>query len=122
MRTDARPDDAQELPTDERLRQLLAIETRLQDLVRVAEERAARQIDAARDARDRRLVEARAAAARADAARSREERLAHEQALAAIESDHQRIVAAINGLSEERLEELARWAVDRVIDAGGETP
>jgi hypothetical protein len=120
MRTDARPEEAQEPSADERLRQLLAVETRLQELVRVAEARAARQIAAARDARDRRLTEARDAAAQTDAARSRDERAAHEQALAAIEHDHQRVVAAINGLSDERIEELARWAVDQVVDARGD--
>jgi hypothetical protein len=120
MPGDAIRDHSKEPPADERLRQLLAVETRLQELVRAADARAARQIASAREARDRRLIEAREAAAHVDAARSRDERVAHEQALAVIEHDHQKIVAAINGLSDERLEELARWAVDQVIDAGGD--
>jgi hypothetical protein len=120
MRTEATPEHLKEPPADERLRQLLAVETRLREVVRLAEARAAGRIAAARDARDRRLVEARDAAAQADAARSRNERVAHEQALAAIENDHQKVVAAINGLSDERLEELARWAVEQVIEAGGD--
>jgi hypothetical protein len=119
MRPDARPEHAQEPPADERLRQLLAVESRLQESVRVAEAQAARRIAAAREARDRRLVEAHDAAAHADAARSREERTAHEQALAAIEREHLVIVAAINGLSDERIDELARWALDQVIGANG---
>jgi hypothetical protein len=115
------PDEAQEQQGDERLRQLLAVEKRLQDLVRAAEERAARQIAAAREARDRRLVEARAAAAEADAARSRDERVAHQHALAAIERDHQAARAAIAGLSDERIDELARWALSQVVGASGDT-
>jgi hypothetical protein len=119
-RADETPEHAQEPPADERLRQLLALETRLQELVRAAEERAARQIAAAREARDRRLVEARADAAQADAARSRDERTAHDQALAAIEREHQAVVAAISGLSDERIDELARWALDQVIGVDGD--
>lgn len=105
---------------DERLRQLLAVETRLQNLVRAAEKRAADLIAAAREARDRRLVEAHAAAARTDAARSREERVAHEQALATIEREHQVALAAIAGLSDERVDELAAWALGEVSDASGD--
>jgi hypothetical protein len=122
MRTDARLEQAQEPRADERLQQLLAVEARLQELVRGAEARAALQIAAAREAGDRRLVEARDAAARVDAARSHDEQMAHEQALEAIESEHQRVMTAINGLSDEQLEELARWAVNQVVDAGGDAP
>ncbi len=114
------PDEAQEPRGDERLQQLLAVEQRLQDFVRAAEARAAQQIATAREARDRRLVEARTAAAQADAARSREERVTHEQALAAIESGHQAARAALVGLSDERIEELARWAVDQIIGPDGD--
>ena len=114
------PGVTQEPRGDERLRQLLAVEKRLQDLVRAAEERAAERIAAAREGRDRRLVEARAAAARADAVRSREERVAHEQALAAIARDHQTALVAIAGLSDARVDELARWALAQVIGASGD--
>jgi hypothetical protein len=105
---------------DERLRQLLAIETRLQNLVRAAEKRAAERIAVARETRDRRLVEAQAAAAHADAARAREERVAHEQALAAIEREHRVVLAAIAGLSDERIDELAGWALGQVSGASGD--
>jgi hypothetical protein len=113
-------DEDQEQRGDERLRQLLAVEKRLQDVVRAAEARAAQRIAAAREASDRRLVEARDAAAQADAARSREEHAAHEQALAGIERDHQAVVAAIVGLSDERIEELAHWALGQVVGASGD--
>jgi hypothetical protein len=105
---------------DERLRELLAVEKRLQDLVRAAETHAGERIAAAREARDRRLVEAHAAAARADAARAREERVAHEQALAAIETQHQGALAAMSRLSEERIDELGRWVLGQVIGASGD--
>jgi hypothetical protein len=117
---DAISEHAKEPPADERLRELLAVEARLQELVRLAQERAARQIAAAREARDRRLAEARDAAVQADAARSEEERAAHQHMLAAIEHEHQRVVAAINGLSDERIDGLARWALDQVIGADGD--
>jgi hypothetical protein len=114
------PDEAQGQQSDERLLQLLAVETRLQDFVRAAKERAAQRIATAGEARDRRLIEARTAAARADAARSGEERVAHEQALVAIERDHQAALAAIAGLADERIAELARWALGQVIGARGD--
>jgi hypothetical protein len=44
MRDDPRPEQEAETSADERLRQLLAVETRLQGLVRAAEERAARRL------------------------------------------------------------------------------
>jgi hypothetical protein len=112
--------EAQERQGDERLQQLLAVEKRLQDLVRAAEERAAERIAAAREARDRRLVEARAAAAQADAVRSREERVAHEQALAFVEREHQAALAAIAAVSDQRIDELARWALGEVSGASGD--
>ena len=116
------PDEAQEQRGDERLRELLAVETRLHNLVRAAEESAAERIAAAREARDRRLVEAQGAAAHADLARSRDERVAQEQALAAIASDHEKVLAATASVSGERIDELARWALGQVIDASGDAP
>ena len=113
-------DEAHEQRGDERLRELLAVENRLQNLVRAAEESAALRIAAAREARDQRLIEAQGAAAHADAARSREERVAHEQALKAIANDHERALAAIAAVSGERIDELARWALGQVIDASGD--
>jgi hypothetical protein len=105
---------------DERLRQLLAVERRLQDLVRSAEARAAELIAAAGATRDRRLVEAGESAAQADEARSREERLAHQQALASIEKELQTVIAGIDGLPDQRIEELARWAAEQAIGTSGD--
>lgn len=102
-------------PDDERLRELLAVEQRLQDFVRAAEEDAARRIAAADAAREQRLRAAREAAARADAEQARADRIAYQQALATIATAGQAVVTAIASLSDERVDELARWAVDQVI-------
>ena len=105
---------------DERLRELLAVEHRLQDLVRAAKEDAARTIVAARAASDHRLVAAREAAERADAAQARSDRAVHEEALSAIDTAHQAALAAITNLSDRRVDEMARWALARAIAGTGE--
>lgn len=104
---------------DGRLRELLAIEQRLQDLVRTAEADAAGRITAARAASEHRLVAARWAAEQANDVRAREERLAHEEALAAIETGHQAALAAIADLRDRHVDELARWALEQVIRPSG---
>jgi hypothetical protein len=113
-----------ELPIDERegerLQQLLALEKRLQDLVRAAREDAARRIASARAAMEQRLLEAREAAERADAEGARAERVSHEETLSAVEAAHRGALAAIASLSDERVDELARWAVARAIGDTGE--
>ena len=107
-------------PDDERLRQLLAVETRLQDLVRAAREDAARRIAAARAAGEHRLTASREAAERADAEGARAERAAHAEALSAIDAAHQTALAAITSLPDRRLDELARWALVQAIAGTGE--
>jgi vacuolar-type H+-ATPase subunit H len=107
-------------PTDERLRQLLAVEQRLQDLVRVATETAARRVAAACEEGQRRVAAAQEAAARADVEQARADRVAHDEALSAIDDAHQAALAAISQVSEARLDELARWALDRAIGDRGE--
>ena len=107
-------------PADERLRQLLAVEHRLQDLIRVATDDAARRVAAARDAGQRRLAAASEAAARADDDSARAERVAHDEALAAIEGAHRAALTAITQVSDVRLDELARWALHRAMGVSGE--
>ncbi|HET7219678.1 MAG TPA: hypothetical protein VFJ02_16595 [Vicinamibacterales bacterium] len=107
-------------PDDERLRQLLAVEQRLQDLVREARDEAARRIAAARAAGEERLAAAREAAARADADRALAERGEQEAALSAIRTAHEAVLVKIAALPDERLNELARWAVVQAIGATGE--
>jgi hypothetical protein len=105
---------------DERLRELLAVEHRLQDLVRAAKEDAARRIAEARAAGERRLATAREASERTDAQRAQTERVAHEDALAAIAATHRATIAAIESVSDSRVNELARWALRQAIARTGE--
>jgi hypothetical protein len=100
---------------DVRLRQLLVVEQRLQDLVRTAKENAARRIAEARAVSEHRLAVSRGEAARADAQRARAERVVHEEALSAIHAAHQASLAAITNLFDKRVEELARWVLARAI-------
>jgi hypothetical protein len=105
---------------DVRLRQLLVVEQRLQDLVRTAKENAARRIAEARAVSEHRLAASRDEAARADAQRARTERVVHEEALSAIHAAHQASLAAITSLSDNRVDELARWVIARAIAPIGE--
>ena len=109
-----------EQPDDERLRHLLAVEQRLQDLVRAAQADAGRRITAARAASDARLAAAREAARRDDAQRAEAERVSHAAALTAIQTVHRRAIAGITAMADERLDELARWAVAQAIGESGE--
>jgi hypothetical protein len=105
---------------DGRLRELLAVEKRLEDLVRAAEEDGAHRIIAARATREQRLAEARAAAELADAAHAREEQAVHAQTLASIERDHWMVLAATRAPDDRVVDELARWAIAQVIAPTGE--
>lgn len=107
-------------PADSRLQQLLAVEKRLEDLVRAAEVDAATRIAAARAAREERLAAASTGSARADAERARVERAAHEQALLTIEADHRDALAAITDIPDSRIDDLARWVVAQAIGVRGE--
>lgn len=103
---------------DGRLRELLAVEKRLQDIVRAAEEDAASRIAGARTASGQRLATARQAAEQTNSARAREERAAHEAALAAIGTTHRAAVAAMTDISDRQVDELARWALEQVMRPG----
>ena len=103
---------------DERLRELLAVEKRLQEVVRAAEEDRSHQVAAANAARQQRLAAAHEAATRADAEQARADRLEYDKAFAAIQAAHQASLSAIISLSDERVDELARWALEQAI--GGE--
>jgi len=102
------------------LAELLAVEHRLQQLVRAAREEADRRIAGARAERDRRLTSAHETAAQADAERLEDERVAHAAALSAIETANQAALAATSGITGERVDELARWAVAQAIGTSGE--
>ncbi len=105
---------------DDRLRQLLAVEHRLQELVRAAHDTAAQRIAAARTAGEQRVIAAREAAERADAERARAERLSHDEALVAIAARHRATLAAIVGVPDSRIDELARQALAHAIAGSGD--
>ena len=107
-------------PDDERLRQLLAVEQRLQDLVRAAHEDASRRLAAARALAEQRLAAAREAAKLADHTRAEAEQVSHAAALATIQMAHKATLARMAALAEPRVDELARWAVAQAIGGNGE--
>ena len=110
-----------ERPDDERLRQLLALERQLQDRVRAARDDAAARIRQARADMEQRVAAAREAAARADADEARAERLLQEEALAAIDAAHRRKLAALAGISDSRVDQMARRAIVQVLGRIGES-
>lgn len=114
-------DNPVDIADDERLRRLLDVEQRLQELVNEAREDGRRRVAAAKTIGDQRLEAARAAAARADVEQARIEQIDHERELAAIEAAHQSALQAIAALSEDRVDELARWALARVIAGNGDS-
>jgi hypothetical protein len=107
-------------PDDQRLRALLDVESRLHDLVHAAEQDAAERVAAARAAREERLASARDHAERADREAERLERAAHDAALAAVLAAHTDALAALRGLPESQVDELARWAISQAIAGAGE--
>lgn len=113
---------AAEEPVDERLRQLLAVERRLQERVRHAETAAAGRLAEARREGERVLAAAQSQQARAVDAEALADRAAHERSLAAIHDQHETILRAITGVSGETIDELARRALDRAIGADGGAP
>lgn len=108
-----------EEPVDERLQQLLAVEQRLQERVRHAETDAARRIAEARTNCERVRADARQQQARADEDQACAARAAHARALAAIQHEHEAVLREIADVSDERIDELARRALDRAIGGAG---
>jgi N-acetylglucosamine-6-phosphate deacetylase len=113
-----------EIPIDEadaeRLRRLLSVEQRLQNLVRAAEQDSARRIAEALATRDSRLAAAHTAAEHADVEPACAERAVHEAALSSIATAHQAALVAITGLRDERVDVLARWALGEAIGNDGD--
>lgn len=108
---------APDTPDDERLRQLLQVERRLQDLVRAAREDAVRRVAEARDRRDQRLRDALEEADRVDAGRARAEAAAHADALAELDRAGAALPVDPPG---GRIDELARRVLHRAIAWRGE--
>jgi hypothetical protein len=109
-------------PDDEKLRQLLDVEDRLEALVRVATEEAAQRVAAAVSARDARLAEAQRAAEREDQTRAAAEASACAAAIASIEQAAEAFVHEIRDLPGDRIDALARWVVQAAMAGTGAAP
>jgi len=107
---------------DDRLRQLLDVERRLQDLVRAADEQAASRVALARANGERLRADFEARQAREAEAQDAADRAAHEQALLAVAAEAQSAVRSLSSVPDDRIEALARRALDRVMAAGRGTP
>jgi hypothetical protein len=104
------------------LPQLLAVEERLQALVRSATQQVADDVAAALAARDAVLADARQAAERADAEQASADRARHDTALAAIETASAGVVREISQIPASRVDALARWALEQAVEADGGPP
>jgi hypothetical protein len=105
----------------EELRQLLAVEQNLQHQVEAARAQAAARVATARAAGDARLAAARDAAARLDEDHARADREHHAHDLGAIAAAHRAALAAIGGLSDQRVDELARWVLRQALNGNGDS-
>lgn len=108
--------------SEEQLRHLLALEARLQGLVRAAAEDAARRVAAERAEGDRRLAAAHDDIERAVSEEARAEHDAHVAARAALAAVHRTTLAALADLADDRIDDLARRALQRAIGAAGDRP
>jgi len=109
-------------PIDDRLRDLLAVEQRLQQLVSDARETAARRLAQAQAARIRLLDEADTAAARADEEEARRDHASHREACRALEIQQQAALAILTSVDDPTIDRLARRALARLLDNHGGTP
>jgi hypothetical protein len=108
--------------SEEQLQHLLALEARLQGLVRAAEKDAARRVVTARAEGDRRLAAAHDEIERVVAEEARAEQDAHVAARAALAAVHYRRLAALTDLPDDRIDDLARRALQRAIGDAGDRP
>jgi hypothetical protein len=106
--------------SEEQLRQLLALEARLQGLVQAAGEDAARRIATERAEGDRRLAAARDNTERAVNEEARAEHDAHVAARAALAAARRTTLAALTDLADDRINDLARRALQRAIGVAGD--
>ena len=106
-------------PIDERLRDLLAVEQRLQRLVAAARADADRRVADARAAATRLLTDADTAVTRADAEQAGLDEAAHAQAQRALEERHRAVIASLTSISVEDRDRLARRALARVLEPDG---
>ena len=107
---------------DDRLRQLLDLEQRLQAMVRAAEDAANARIVQARTEAQRRRAGGEAQPSGQAEAQDAADRAAHERALQAIAADAQSVAHALSSIPDDRIDELARRALERVLASGRGTP
>ncbi len=107
---------------DDRLRQLLDIEQRLQAVVRAAEDAADARIARARTEAQRRRAGDEAQQSDQAGAQDAADRAAHELALRAIAADAQSAIHALSSIPDNRIDQLALLALDRVLAPGRGTP
>ena len=105
---------------ESKLRQLLEVEDRLEALVRTAMEDGRRRVADAVALRDARLADARVEAEREDAAAASADAAAHTAELAAIANAADATVRACQSVPADRIDGLARWALEQAISGGGE--
>lgn len=106
-----------DLAPDERLRQLLDLDERLQQRIRQAETDRSRRLADARANSERARAAARADAARAEEAERGADEAAHRDALSAIEAAHQAALRTLTEVPEEEIDRLARRALDCALDS-----
>lgn len=107
-------------PVDEGMLELLAVEERLQHLVQQARDDASRLVAEARAASERRMSDARHDEERANAERARAEAIAHAETLAGIDAASRAVLADFTRISDERINEMARWALAKAITVEGD--
>jgi vacuolar-type H+-ATPase subunit H len=106
-----------DLAPDERLRQLLDLDERLQQRIRQAETDRSRRLADARANSERVRAAARAEAARAEQEEREADEAAHRDALSAIEAAHQAVLRTLTEVPEEEIDRLARRALDCTLDS-----
>lgn len=107
---------------DDRLRQLLDLEQRLQAQVRAAEDAADARIAQARSEAQRRRAGDEAQQSGQAEAQDAADRAAHELALRAIAADAQSAIHSLSSIPNDRIDQLARLVLERVMAPKRGTP
>ena len=107
---------------DDRLRQLLDLEQRLEALVTAAEAAAAARTAQARAEADRLRDSSEARLSGEAEAQDAADHAANELAVQAIVADARDVIHALSSISDDRIDELAHFVLDRVLAPGGGTP
>jgi vacuolar-type H+-ATPase subunit H len=109
-------------PIDDHLRELLAVERRLQARVAQARDDAERRVRDAHTENTRQLAEADAALAEACAADARDDALGHERERAAIQAAHEAALARLTHFTSDDVDRLSERILRRLLRELGGTP